>query len=200
MPFTFTAAPSSRVTKSRSKNPLLKRSSSSPFASLPKRKPLQRAQTKPEADHDGASEERLTNVGPIISLSSDLSSQDAKSLISYIQNNMFDDIPERAGMNSTKIAEVLNFRKCLPPLVTNAHLHAMTKSPTATEREIATMMTKGIVRKHVVPGRGVGMSSISETLVLVKDWITLIRESSLVPEIKGQLLRLGCPNSSLTSF
>ena len=185
MPFTFTAAPSSRVNKSRARNPTLKRSSSSPFASLPKRKPLQRAHTKPEIEKDEVTTERLQNLGLVPFLADDLSSQNTFDIILHIRNNMFDDIPEKAGMSSTRIAELLNSRTSLPPLTTTAHLHAMTKSPTTIEREVARMMAKGMIRKHVVPGRGVGMSSISETLVLVEDWITLIKRSTLGPEVKG---------------
>ena len=100
---------------------------------------------------------------------------------------MFDKIPERSGMNSTRISEVLNFRKSLPPIVTNAHVHALMKSPTSAEKEIKELTAKGVLRRVVVPGRGVGGSSISDALVVVEEWIDLVQQcSSLAVEQKGQ--------------
>jgi len=60
--------------------------------------------------------------------------------------------------------------------VTNVHVHALIKSPTLVEREIAELTSAGLLRKIVVPGRGVGGSSISDALVLVEDWEQLVKE------------------------
>ncbi|KAI9766524.1 MAG: hypothetical protein M1840_006481 [Geoglossum simile] len=100
---------------------------------------------------------------------------------------MFTPLPERAaGMSSTRIAEVLNFRRALPPIVTVAHVHALLNSPTATEKEIVELMREGVVRKIVVPGRGTG---VGEGLVLVKEWERVVMENKeLGEEIKQALL------------
>ena len=188
MPFTFTAAPSSRVTKSRMKNPLLKRTSSSPFSTVPRRKPLQRAQSKPERGEQEEEPCRLDNLGLVTSLADGSTPSNPVQSINYIKSRMYDDMPESGGMNSTRISEVLNFRRNLPSLTTNAHLHALSSSSTTMEREIASLMKKGVLRKVNVPGRGVGRSSIGEVLVLIEDWVLLIKEARLESQIKGSFL------------
>ena len=185
MPYTLTAAPSSRVTKSRMKNPLLKRTSSSPFTTPSRRKPLQRAQSKPEKVEREDEPCHLDNLGMVTSLADISTPSDPVQIINYIKARIYDDIPGRGGMNSTRIAEVLNFRRNLPSVTTSAHMHALTKSSTTMEREIASLMTKGVLRKVIVPGRGIGGSSIGEVLVLVEDWVLLIREARLESQIKG---------------
>ena len=81
---------------------------------------------------------------------------------------MFDPVPARySGLNSTRIAEILNFRLALPPIVTKGHVLALTssingnggdgngmggRSYTAMEREIAGLVTRGVVRKIAIPG------------------------------------------------
>lgn len=98
---------------------------------------------------------------------------------------MFDPIPERGGLNSTWIAEILNFRKSLPPTITLAHVHALIGSPTTTEREIAELTKAGVIRKLVIPGRGSGASSISDGIILSKDLEKLLKEADgLDEEIK----------------
>lgn len=101
---------------------------------------------------------------------------------------MFSDIPERApGMNSTRIAEVLNYRISLPPVVTVAHVHALSKSATSTEREIAELAKAGIIRKVVVPNRGKGAAAAGEGLVLVSEWERIVRAHPDLEEIvKGR--------------
>lgn len=180
MPLNYSAAHSSRITKVRATNPLLRRSASSPFAALPRRKPLQRSKSKPEAidDEDDLFGDRLDDAGLVISLATDLSLRDVAQAIQYVHSHMFDEVPERGGMNSTRIAEVLNFRKSLPPIVSVSHLHAMIGSPTVVEKEIAELTKAGVIRKLVVPGRGVGGASVGEGLVLATHWERMIAEAS----------------------
>ncbi|MCJ1282015.1 hypothetical protein MMC26_001338 [Xylographa opegraphella] len=183
MPFTFTAAHSSRITKPRAKKISLKRAASTPFPKLNQRKPIQRSASKPElleVDADDLFHDHLDDVGLVACLATDLSLRDVVPVMKYIRSHMFDDIPERSGMNSTRTAEVLNFRRLLPPIVTNAHVHALIKSPTLVEREIGELTSAGLVRKIVVPGRGVGRSSISDALVLVEDWDQLVRTAAVL--------------------
>ena len=178
MPFTFTAAHSSRISKPRAKKISLQRAASTPFPKLNQRKPIQRSESKPELvedDTDDLFQDHLDDVGLVACLASDLSLRDVVPAMKYVRSHMFDDIPERSGMNSTRTAEVLNFRRLLPPIVTNVHVHALIKSPTLVEREIAELTSAGLLRKIVVPGRGVGRSSISDALVLVEDWTQLVK-------------------------
>lgn len=180
MPLNYSAAYSSRITKARTKN--------SSFAGLPRCKPLQRSNSKPEAidDEDNLFEDRLDDAGLVVSLATDLSLRDVAQAIQYVHTHMFDELPERGGMNSTRIAEVLNFRKSLPPTVTIAHVHAMIGSPTAVEKEIAELTKAGVVRKLVVPGRGVGGASVGEGFILAKHWECMVAEASdLTDDLKS---------------
>lgn len=78
----------------------------------------------------------------------------------YVADRMFTPLPDQThswGLNSTRVADVLRFRRDLPRgLTTTAHLHALLRSPTAVEREVAELALAGAVRKVVVLRRGVG--------------------------------------------
>lgn len=183
MSFKFSAAHSSRIKKT----PSLKRSTSSPFSSLPRRKPVQRSKSKPEAEDDeDLYGDRLDDKGLVKTLITDLTLRDVAQAIQYIRGRMFAGMPERAGMNSTRIAEVLNFRKTLPPVVTVSHVQALLNSPTTVEREIAELMRGGAIRKIVVPGRG----GVGEGLILVRDLEKMVRESQMEEGVKEEFLAL----------
>ncbi|KAF6227350.1 hypothetical protein HO133_008794 [Letharia lupina] len=177
MPLGHPAARSSRISKRPQQ--LLRRSASSPFTDFTQRKPIQRSKSKVDvADNDdGFFGDRLDDIGIVKSLASDLSLRDVAQSIQYVHSHMFTAIPDDGGFNSTRIAEILNFRKSLPPTVTLPHLHALTQSPTKTEREIAELTRAGIVRRLVTPGRGTGGSSIGESLILSKDVESLLRQA-----------------------
>jgi len=99
---------------------------------------------------------------------------------------MFENIPTRAGMNSTRISEVLNYRRDLPPIVTVAHLLALSSSPTTTEREVADLVRTGVVRRLRIPGRGLGSAAIGDSLVLVEKWVAMVEEcDSLDQDLKS---------------
>ena len=188
MPLNFSAAHSSRITKAKTKNQSLRRSPSSPFDALPRRKPLQRSTSKPEAieDEDDLFGDKLDDAGLVVSLATDPSVRDVAHAIQHVHSHMFDELPERGGMNSTRIAEVLNFRRSLPPIVTVTHVHAMIGSPTAVEKEIVELTKAGIIRKLVVPGRGVGGASAGEGLVLAKHWERMVIDASdLADDLKS---------------
>ena len=185
MPFNFSAAHSSRITKkSQHRSPLLKRSSSSAFADLNRRKPLSRSKSKPERldDEDDFFGDRLEDDGIVKSLAADLSLRDVAQTIQYVRSHMFDALPEGGGFNSTRIAEILNFRKSLPPCVTVPHIHALTGDPTTTEREIAELTKTNIIKRVLTPGRGTGGSSVGEGLILMKDFEQLTREEQNLDE------------------
>ncbi|KAI9781385.1 MAG: hypothetical protein M1839_005979 [Geoglossum umbratile] len=193
MPLNYTAAPSSRITKPSTRNPLIRRS---PFSTHARRKPTQRPKSAQDNEYDDDDNDdddlslptsRLPDTGLPAPLPTSLPHPTLISAIPHIRTNMFTPLPERAaGMSSTRIAEVLNFRRALPPIATVAHVHALLNAPTATEREIAELMRGGVVRKIVVPGRGTG---VGEGLVLVEEWERVVRESrGLTEEVKQTLL------------
>ena len=185
MPLHFSAAHSSRITKrsSTSKAPSLRRSASSPFAQLRRQKStLQRAQTKPETASESYHEEEedTPHFPSRIALHSphphppQAQVTDIPEAIQQIRNTQFEPVPDRGGgFSSTRRAEILIFRRRLPPLVTVAHLHAVIGNPTRVERELTALIKDGVVRKVVIPGRG----AEGEGVVLMKDLELLVRES-----------------------
>ncbi|KAF2212851.1 hypothetical protein CERZMDRAFT_26600, partial [Cercospora zeae-maydis SCOH1-5] len=167
-------------------NPLLKRKSSSPFTTAQRTKPgLRKSASVPDTI-------RLDDVGIIPRLPT-TSRQDVISLIRYALTHAFEDIPERAaGMNSQQIADTLHFRARMPPIISIAHLHALSTSATATERELARLISEGKVRKVTIPGRGKGGTAVGEGVVLVEDWIDrIMREDvELSKELKEKYVAL----------
>ncbi|KAH7062499.1 serine-threonine protein kinase 19-domain-containing protein, partial [Macrophomina phaseolina] len=194
--FQTTPAKSSRVTKParrKSDNPLLRRHSSSPFATSPRRKSSSDKVTKSSLSNDDSIfDEPLDDTGIVASLATDLELRDVPQFMQNIQNRMFTPVPERAsGMNGQRAAEVLNYRLNLPPVVSVAHVHALSKSPTVTEREIAELTRAGVIRKIVIPGRGVGGAAVGEGLVLVSEWEKRVRSHpGLEEEMKDRYISL----------
>ena len=128
-------------------------------------------------------DERLDDTGIVPSLAPRGVSQDVSNLIRYIHAHMWAEVPDRAaGMGSERISEVLRFRDSLPRIVSVAHLHALSISSTQTERELARLIARGVVRKVVVPGRGKGGAAVGEGVVLAEDWKTSIRGSNCMSE------------------
>lgn len=161
-------------------NPLLRRKSTA--------SPLKSSARKPSNAH----EERLDDTGTVPSLAPARIAQDVQTLVRYIHANTFEPIPDQAaGMGSGRISEVLRFRQRLPRILSVAHLHALSSSPTATERELAALMARGTVRKVVIPGRGKGGAAVGEGVVLAEDWKSRVREEDSLPdEVKEKYLAL----------
>lgn len=185
-----TPARSSRITTSRRRSAAsalgLKRTTSSPSNASPSKRSLP---TEESTAYD--EDEELDDIGFVVSLASDLNFRDVPQYMEYIRNRMFSDMPEKAGMNSTRIAEVLNFRKSLPPFVTIAHVDALSTSSTAVEREIAELAKKSIVRRITIPHRGVGAAAVGDGIASVKEWHTLIRtHTDLSNELKEKYIAL----------
>ncbi|KAK6614582.1 hypothetical protein H4I96_00903 [Botrytis cinerea] len=191
------AALSSRIKKS---TPSLKRSSSSPFSSLPKRKPPQRSKSRADCDDDEEEDffdDKLDDIGLVKALATDLTLRDVAQAIQYIKGRMWNHMPvQRSGMNSTRIAEVLNYRDSLPNIVTVSHVQALLNSSTAAEREIVELVHGGAIRKVVVGGRG----SLGEFLILVKDLEIMIERSNLTASSKEDLKKLLCENPTALKF
>lgn len=180
-----TPARSSRITTSRRRSAVsalgLKRSTSSPSNASPSKRSLPTSESTAYDD-----DEELDDLGIAASLASDLNFRDVPQYMEYIRNHMFSDLPEKAGMNSTRIAEVLNFRRLLPPFVTVAHVDALSTSSTVVEREIAELAKKGIVRRVTIPHRGVGAAAVGDGIASVKEWEELVRvHKGLSDELKG---------------
>ena len=188
MPLYLTSSHSSRVRKSVAKVPALRRSTTSPFYSLPRRKPNHR--TKSVDDHNDAFDEerneKLDDTGTLVSLADISPVTGVVQTINHSHANMFTEIPERAGMNSTRIAEILNFRKRLPPIVSLAHVHGLISASTRTEREIADLIASGDIRKLTVSGRGNEISGLGEFLILSLDLETCVRNSLADSSVAGR--------------
>ncbi|KAI6090063.1 serine-threonine protein kinase 19-domain-containing protein [Hypoxylon rubiginosum] len=178
---------SNRVRKSTKKS-VAKKSESTPspssssLAALPRRKPgtQQRKRSKFDEDDDNdLFDDKLDDYGLVRALRADLNLRDTSQAVLYIRSHMFSPIPEQApGMNSTRIAEVLNYRKRMPPIVTISHIQTLLLSPSAVEREIAELARSGFLRKVVVARRG----DIGETVVLSTDFEQMIKDSTSLDE------------------
>ncbi|APA06629.1 hypothetical protein SS1G_04800 [Sclerotinia sclerotiorum 1980 UF-70] len=191
------AALSSRIKKS---TPSLKRASSSPFSSLPKRKHIQRSKSKAESDEEEEEDflnDKLDDIGLVEALATDLTLRDVAQAIQYIRGRMWNSIPgQKSGMNSTRITEVLNYRDSLPPIVTVSHVQALLHSPSAVEREVVELIQEGAIRKVVVDGRG----GLGEVLILVKDLENMIDRSNLEASLKEELKTLLRENPTALKF
>ena len=188
MPLYLNASHSSRIRKPGSRTPSLKRSSSSPFSTLPRRKPVQRTKSVGNENHVASDDpsEKLDDTGQVISLAGISPVSSVLQAIKHSHESMFSDIPERAGMNSTRIAEVLNFRRSLPLIVSLAHVHALLAASTRTEREVASLIAAGDIRKLFVSGRGNEVSGFRELLVHTQDLEARIRDSLLESSTAGR--------------
>ena len=133
--FQTKAAKSSRVTKRKAP-------ARNAFTSYPRRKAFQSKASKAlESASDEENDDELYDAGPTQNLAPGLTIRTTAQALQCIQQRMFDPIPEqRAGMNSVRIAEVLNHRKNLPNIITVAHVRALLIAPTKVEREIAELM------------------------------------------------------------
>lgn len=151
---------------------------------------------------DATAVARLDDVGLVTNLGRELSVHDVTSAVTHARRNMFAEIPqERSGMNSSRIAEVLNFRKALPSIVSVAHVHSLVKASTKTEREIAQLMGTGILRKIIISGRGNDISGFGESLILVKDIEQASQEDpNLDDTIKEKFIEVLRKNPRATSL
>ncbi|EXJ96318.1 hypothetical protein A1O1_01444 [Capronia coronata CBS 617.96] len=193
MPLYLTAAHSSRITKPAQRSvSSARRHSSSPFANAPRTKASsQRSKSVSDAfnkledvdEEDDEAEERLVPSGKILTTISVDSAQDVLSAVQHTRMSMFAAIPDRAGMNSVRISEVLNFQRNMPSVVTLAHVHALIAASSKTERQIAALQSAGKLRKIKVTGRGNDISGTGEVLILMNDLQTLLERSHVAPDV-----------------
>ncbi|CCF47154.1 hypothetical protein CH063_04069 [Colletotrichum higginsianum] len=153
-----------------------------------KRKPVPAgANVDDNDDDDDFFHDRLDDVGLVAALATDMSLRDVVQAIKYTRGRMFGPVPtEAAGMRSTRIAEVLNYRKAMPGIVTISHLHALLASPTAVEREVAELQRGGAVRKIYVQRRG----GLGEALIQTSELEEMVAQSvGLDEEAKTAFLK-----------
>ncbi len=124
-------------------------------------------------DEDAPFQERLADVGIAKLLAEELTLRDVVQAMRYIRNHMFTPVPA-TGLKSTRVAEILNYRATLPPIVTPGHLNAVLNSPTKVEREIVELLNKGVLRKARVERRGVA----GEALIEMQGLEDMLRRSS----------------------
>ncbi|KAH6659988.1 serine-threonine protein kinase 19-domain-containing protein [Truncatella angustata] len=170
----------SRVRKHSAKPrslPFTKTSKSSPRKKSTGRRYVEEEEEEEEEDYFG--DEKLQDLGLVHALATDPNLRDTAQALQYLRAHMFDPIPQQgAGMNSTRIAETLNYRKHLSPLVTITHISTLLSSPSAVEREVAELMRSGFIRKIEVAKRG----EIGETLILATDLERTLDEAPQLSE------------------
>ncbi|PYH96982.1 hypothetical protein BO71DRAFT_427507 [Aspergillus ellipticus CBS 707.79] len=190
MPLRITSAPISGIQKN--KKSTNSRPRASPFATHARRKPS--AQSLPSAlkpYHQDDDQAPLPDVGISRYIPETAPVTDVVQALQCIRHSMFEDLPRRAGMNSARIAEVLNFRRALPPLVSVAHVHTLLDAPTRVEKEIVELVHAGRVRRLIVPGRGSDAAGLGDCLVLTEEWERLVSESTaLEAPLKDKFLQL----------
>jgi hypothetical protein len=129
-------------------------------------------------DEDYIGDDKLDDCGLLKALATDLNLRDTTQAIMHIRAHMFSPLPERAaGMSSTQISEVLNYRKHSPPIVTVSHIQTLLLSPSAVDREVAELVRSGFIRKMVIARR----DNIGETLILAADLEEMIEECTKLP-------------------
>ncbi|KAI0417969.1 serine-threonine protein kinase 19-domain-containing protein [Xylaria grammica] len=174
---------SSRPSATRSPSSSSASPSPSWASSLPRRKPGvgARAASKRKnfEDDDDLFHDKLDDFGLVAALAADLSLRDTPQAIQYIRARMFAPVPDAAaGMTSTRISEVLNYRRNLPPIISVAHVQALLASPSAVEREVAELARRGFLRRIVVPRRG----AVGEFVVLASDYEASLRKTTALSD------------------
>lgn len=181
MTLRLTSAPVSGIQKRKA----AARPRASPFAAHARRKPNSTAPSRVKVGQQDA-DDLLPDIGGSSHISETTPVHNVVEAIQYIRSRMFDELPARAGMNSTRIAETLNIRRSLPPLTSVAHVHTLLNAPTQVEREIVELVQKGRVRRLIVPGRGNDAAGLGDCLVLAEDWEELVQGSSVLDtKVKG---------------
>jgi hypothetical protein len=184
MTLRLTSAPVSGVKKRKAP---AARPRASPFAAHARRKPSSGGVSSLKQTADLDLDDPLPDLGGSHYISQTAPVQNVLEAIQYIRDVIFEELPQRAGMNSTRIAEVLNLRRSLPPLASVAHVHTLLDAPTQVEREIVELVQAGQVRRLIIPGRGNDAAGLGDCLVLAEDWERLVKGSALLDtSIKGQ--------------
>ncbi|PHH79221.1 hypothetical protein CDD80_5388 [Ophiocordyceps camponoti-rufipedis] len=140
------------------------------------RKASRKDRRQPE-QHETPFQDRLADLGVARLLADELTLRDVVQAMRYIRTSMFSPMPDK-GLYSSRVSEVLNYRAAMPAVVTLSHLHAVLPSPTRTERELAELIDKGVVRKLRVERRG----GMGEAVVETAELEAMIRRSDASSE------------------
>ncbi|KAL4946328.1 hypothetical protein BDV06DRAFT_182743 [Aspergillus oleicola] len=186
MPLRLTSAPVSGIQKRKTSNPLRPRAS--PFASHARSKPGARPPSgvndDPELDYGPLSDLGLSRYIPETT-----PVDNVFAALKHIRDGMFDELPAaRAGMNSSRIAQVLNHRRLLPPLVSVAHVHTILDAPTKVEREIMELATEGKIRRLIIPGRGDDAAGLGDCLIPTEEWELIVKQTKLDAKLKEKFI------------
>ncbi|RDA84807.1 hypothetical protein CP532_6526 [Ophiocordyceps camponoti-leonardi (nom. inval.)] len=128
-------------------------------------------------------QDRLADLGATRVLAEELTLRDVVQAMRYIRSRMFSPMPER-GLHSTRVADALNYRAAMPAVVTLGHLNAVLPWATQTERELADLVDKGVVRKVRVERRG----GLGEVVIETRELEGLIRGSDVSLEAAEALM------------
>ncbi|RMZ78115.1 hypothetical protein DV738_g3974, partial [Chaetothyriales sp. CBS 135597] len=152
-------------------------------------------------------DQRLDWTGKILPTVNVEGADDVISAIRHAKKTMFCELPSRAGMNSTQVAEVLNFQKNIPPVASLAHVHAIVSASSKTERQISELLATGELRKLRLVGRGNDVTGIGELLILTSDLKGMLEALSIDRDIVSSFLAVlrehprvtAIPSSSLAA-
>ena len=180
----------------------LRRTTSSPFATAPRIKPVSRTKSLADVKDEGLGVDngRLDASGNLLPIIEVPNVKDVLSAIQHCRSSMFSPIPQRAGMNSTKIAEVLNYQKKMPPVATLAHIHAFLSASSKTERQISDLLDHGDLRKIRVTGRGNDISGTGDVLVTTADLLDLMDRRGVAQEVAAEFIGLLGQHPRVTSI
>ncbi|RAL15668.1 Stk19 family serine/threonine-protein kinase [Aspergillus homomorphus CBS 101889] len=176
MPLRITSAPVAGIKKNRKSNSTRPRPSL--FAAYARRKASASSVNAPRYNCTDDDQGKLSDLGLSRYIPETAHVTDVVQALQYIRSTMFDGLPQRVGMNSIRIAEVLNLRRSLPPLASVAHIHTLLDAPTKVEKEIIELVSTGRVRRLIVPGRGNDAAGLGECLVLTEEWNRLVQDSN----------------------
>ncbi|KAF3915987.1 hypothetical protein AA313_de0208860 [Arthrobotrys entomopaga] len=121
--------------------------------------------------------------------------------ITYILTHQFTPLPETLtglGLSRDIIADILNFRRSLPPVVPIPHLHSLLPSPTGTERAIAALITDGTLRKvQIRTGNATYLEGVIQTDEFLK---SIAQSSGIDSDTKDALLSLLAADPTLATI
>lgn len=166
----------SRPSPSPSPSPQ-KRSQTQTQSPSPRKRPSKPKEETKEIFFD----EQLDDVGAANLLAEDLTLRDVPQAMRYIRAHMFSPVPER-GFTSTRTTELLNQRAVFPGIVTMGHLHAILDSPTMIEREVAELISKGVLRKVRIARRG----GMGEALIETEGYEAMMDKANIEEETKAK--------------
>ncbi|KAF3942172.1 hypothetical protein ABW19_dt0208365 [Dactylella cylindrospora] len=183
------------------KNPLKQLHKKSSSASP--RKPSGHASTPPLSSIQSDSLSSLWSLGwPTDNLpNSTTLPTSVPEAITYVLENQFTPLPPTLvglGLSRDSVADILNFRKSLPPVVLVNHLHALLPSRTETERSINALVADGTLRRVNIR---TGTAGSLEGVIRTDDFLKSIAQSShLDSDTKDTFLELFNADPSLSTI